>query len=395
MHTGQIVFAQLMKLLPLHQFRKCVNVITAITKYGEFSCLDQFLCLAFAQLTYRESLRDIEILSAGETLLFVSYGHQRQCFAEYLGRCQRNQRLAYLCRFRPGADWHSPTSLCDRRLRGATERDRLRFRFHHHRSVSETFSLGPIPENQGHRQTTYPVESSRSHFRSYLYHRRSSARRQHLGCVLFSTRRHLPVGPGVFGFQTSLHYPSIRSLFCHAGQKKYARSTSLFPTRRQVHRLSFGPDHFSYRLPYRPGLPRATPAHFLSRPRHQQISGFPDQQFPPAGANHRPTLQDPLAGGNILQVDQTTPPYQGLLWHLRQRRQNSALDCGVRICPGGHSEEKTQYSSYPLHYFTDFKRPPIRQRTALRLAFTTISRFAKQRYLGGTVAIIHLTFGHL
>lgn len=60
MYTGRIVFAQLMDLLPLHEFHKCVRRYNGNYKVRGFSCLDQFLCMAFAQLTYRESLRDIE-----------------------------------------------------------------------------------------------------------------------------------------------------------------------------------------------------------------------------------------------------------------------------------------------------------------------------------------------
>ena len=60
MHTGRPVFAQLMDFLPLPEFRRCVARYQGEYKVRGFSCLDQFLCLAFAQLTYRESLRDIE-----------------------------------------------------------------------------------------------------------------------------------------------------------------------------------------------------------------------------------------------------------------------------------------------------------------------------------------------
>jgi hypothetical protein len=59
-HTGRLVFAQLMDVLPLPAFRRCVVRYRGEYKVRGFSCLDQFLCLAFAQLTYRESLRDIE-----------------------------------------------------------------------------------------------------------------------------------------------------------------------------------------------------------------------------------------------------------------------------------------------------------------------------------------------
>ena len=60
MHTGKLVFAQLTAHLPLHTFRQCVAKYPSRYPTLTFSHLDQFLCLAFAQLTYRESLRDIE-----------------------------------------------------------------------------------------------------------------------------------------------------------------------------------------------------------------------------------------------------------------------------------------------------------------------------------------------
>ena len=60
MYTGKLVFAQLMEHLPLHTFRRCVVRYRGEHKVQRFSCLDQYLCMAFAQLTYRESLRDIE-----------------------------------------------------------------------------------------------------------------------------------------------------------------------------------------------------------------------------------------------------------------------------------------------------------------------------------------------
>lgn len=60
MNTGRTVFAQLMDFLPSHEFRKCVQRYHGNYKVQSFLCLDQFLCMAFAQLTYRESLRDIE-----------------------------------------------------------------------------------------------------------------------------------------------------------------------------------------------------------------------------------------------------------------------------------------------------------------------------------------------
>lgn len=60
MNQGKYVFAQLMQHLPLTTFQRCVARYRGQHKVKSFSCLDQFLCMAFAQLTFRESLRDIQ-----------------------------------------------------------------------------------------------------------------------------------------------------------------------------------------------------------------------------------------------------------------------------------------------------------------------------------------------
>jgi Domain of unknown function (DUF4372)/Transposase DDE domain len=71
MNTGALVFAQVTKHLPLTTFRRCVARYGGTHKVKTLSCLDQYLCMAFAQLTYRESLRDIEAcLRAQQTKLY-------------------------------------------------------------------------------------------------------------------------------------------------------------------------------------------------------------------------------------------------------------------------------------------------------------------------------------
>ena len=60
MYAGEVVFAQLMEFMPRHEFDRCVRRYRGNRRVRGFSCRDQFLCMAFAQLSYRESLRDIE-----------------------------------------------------------------------------------------------------------------------------------------------------------------------------------------------------------------------------------------------------------------------------------------------------------------------------------------------
>lgn len=67
MFAGKFVFSQVMDFMPLHTFRRCVAKYQGDYKVRSFSCLDQYLCMAFAQLTYRESLRDIEVCLRSQT----------------------------------------------------------------------------------------------------------------------------------------------------------------------------------------------------------------------------------------------------------------------------------------------------------------------------------------
>ena len=60
MYNGQTVFSQIMGFIPIKKFRRCVDRYNGNYRVRSFTCFDQFLCMAFAQLTYRESLRDIE-----------------------------------------------------------------------------------------------------------------------------------------------------------------------------------------------------------------------------------------------------------------------------------------------------------------------------------------------
>ena len=96
MNLGRTVFAQLMDELPSYEFRKCVARYGGDHKLRDFSCWDQFLCLSFAQLTYRESLRDIQACLRSVQPKLYHMGFSRQGFALHSRRCQRVARLADL-----------------------------------------------------------------------------------------------------------------------------------------------------------------------------------------------------------------------------------------------------------------------------------------------------------
>ena len=75
MNIGRTVFSQLIEHLPQKDFQKCVDRYDGNRYVKNFSCWEQFLCMAFAQLTYRESLRDIEscLRSVGSKLYHMGF----------------------------------------------------------------------------------------------------------------------------------------------------------------------------------------------------------------------------------------------------------------------------------------------------------------------------------
>ncbi len=75
MNIGRTVFSQLIGFLPDREFRRCVARYGGDARLRDFSCWDQYLAMAFAQLTYRESLRDIEacLRSMGSKLYHIGF----------------------------------------------------------------------------------------------------------------------------------------------------------------------------------------------------------------------------------------------------------------------------------------------------------------------------------
>ncbi|MCG6552045.1 MAG: IS4 family transposase [Candidatus Magnetominusculus sp. LBB02] len=91
MYTGKMIFSQLMSYMPMHEFRKCVNRYQGNYKVQTFSCLSQYLTMAFAQLTYRESLRDIEACLRVQQNKLYHMGIQGDVSRSTLARANENR----------------------------------------------------------------------------------------------------------------------------------------------------------------------------------------------------------------------------------------------------------------------------------------------------------------
>src|ERR1700739_3616000 len=97
MPEGHYVFAQVMQHLSLTTLRRCIERYDGERKVKLFSCLDQYLSLAFAQLTWRESLRDIEACLPAQSSKLYHLGFRNRIARNTLANAQRGARLAHLC----------------------------------------------------------------------------------------------------------------------------------------------------------------------------------------------------------------------------------------------------------------------------------------------------------
>jgi len=92
MYVGKLIFSQLMDHLPLHTFRRYVARYQGERYVKQFSCLDQYLIMAFAQLTYRDSLRDIEVCLRAHQSKLYHMGIRSECVARStLSRANENR----------------------------------------------------------------------------------------------------------------------------------------------------------------------------------------------------------------------------------------------------------------------------------------------------------------
>jgi len=99
MHQGRIVFSQVLDFLPRKQFRKCVSRYQGNHRTRSFKCYDQFLCMAFAQLAYRESLRDTVLCLRAMREKLHHVGIQGKVARSTLSDANENRNWRIYCDF--------------------------------------------------------------------------------------------------------------------------------------------------------------------------------------------------------------------------------------------------------------------------------------------------------
>ena len=232
MNSGKTIFAQLMDFIPAYEFRKCVERYNGNYKIKSFSCWDQYLCMAFAQLTYRESLRDIEAcLRAAQPKLY---------HLGIRGKVSRNT-LANANQVR---DWRIYADFAQILIAKARklyandsfgiELDQTVYALDSTTIdlVSVSVSLGRVPETQGSSQTAYPSGSCAATFPSVVIITHGKVHDVNiLDRIDHRGRSHLHHGSRLSGFRPSVQHSSMRQPSLSLGQRPTSAANGSTPIR--------------------------------------------------------------------------------------------------------------------------------------------------------------------
>ena len=300
-------------------------------------------------------------LSSSPTIQAIPHGYSRPGVSKHIGRCQRKQRLANLCRFCPIPDSHRQEAVPERRVRRRPSANGVRPRLHYHRLMTVGISLGQIPQNQKRGKAPHPIGSTRKHSNIHQDQRRQTARCQHPRRDHPGTRFFLYDGPGVRGFCPSVLADPIRSFLRYSCKIQPPIPKALFQASGQIQRFAMRSNHRTDNPSIRKRLSGSPAADKIFRRRKQQNPGIPDQRFHPTSTDNCPTVSVSLAGGTVLQMDQAAPAHQIIFRNVRKRSQDSNLDCHLRLRARGHHQKTAQTEGKPLHNSTDFKRLHFRE----------------------------------
>ena len=220
MHSGRIIFSQLMSFFPRHEFNKCVRRYQGEYRIRTFSCFDQFLCMAFAQLTYRESLRDIEIcLRAMQPKLYHA-GIRGKVSRSTLADANEKRDWRIYADFAHVLIGMARELYADEDFGAANHPSGLCSGFHHDRPVSLALSVGLFSATQGRHQTPYPDGSARLYSLRDPHHSWESSRCHLLGSVGPRTRCLLHHGPRIHRFCSSPSLYATHGVLCDPSQKQ-------------------------------------------------------------------------------------------------------------------------------------------------------------------------------
>ena len=373
MYRGRIIFSQIMDWLPRYEFDKCVQRYRGDNRVRTFTCYDQFLTMAFAQLTYRESLRDIETcLTALKPKLYhagISGSVSRSTLAE------ANEKR----------DWRIFADFAQVLIGQA-------------RVLYAKEDFGVELDQAAYALDSTTIDLCLSLFPWAKFRKRNGAIKLH---TLLDLRGNFPstviVTSGKVSdvkildrlvFEPGAFYIMDRGYVDFARLYSIDLSSSFFITRAKKN-FQFT-RRYSHPVDKTTGLrcdqtiilkgfyakkrlSRSATPRWLFRCRDQQKIRFSYQQFHSTNSDNSGFIQMPVARGTVFQVDQATPAHQGILRHIRKCGEDTSVDRHLGLCLDCHHQKAIEAGSESLHNSTDFERHAFRKNAHFRGVFRLVA----------------------
>jgi hypothetical protein len=342
MNLGKLVFAQITQHLPLTTFRRCVARYGGGHKVKSFSCLDHYLCMAFAQLTYRESLRDIEACLRAQAGKLYHMGIKSRVSRSTLADANESRD------WRIYADFAQSLIAIARRLYaedsfGVDLKDTVYaldastidlclsvFAWAPFRSTKAAIKLHTLLDLRGNIPSFLHVSDGKLHDVNVL------------DLLLPEPGAFYIMDRGYIDFERLYRLHEAKSFFVTRAKSNLKAQRRYSHPSRSKHGVDLRSDYRAHRLLLAPRLRHTLASCPIQRPRHRQAAGVSHQQFHLASVHHHRALSLPVASRIVFQMDQATSSYQSLLRHLRERRQNPNLDCRLGLRARRHRQEATQ-----------------------------------------------------
>jgi hypothetical protein len=340
MYLGKTLFAQIMDFLPWKTFHRIVDRYSGDYRTRSLSCAEQFRVMAFAQLTYRESLRDIEVCLAAQAGKLYHMG---------IGAAVARSTLADANESR---DWRIYFELAQRLIIKA-------------RALYVDEDFGVELANTVYALDATTIDLCLSMFPWAPFRSTKAAVKLH---TLLDLRGSIPTFIHIS--DGKMHDVNVLDLLLIEAGAFYIMDRGYLDFERLYALDQVGgffvtraKQNLDARRLYSAPVPRPTATHPLSRSRDRQELGVPDQPVCLASTDHLRPVPVPMAGGTVLQVDQAAPAHQALLRHLRERCADANLDRYQRLCPGGDHQEATSIGRIPACAATDIVVDALREIT--------------------------------
>lgn len=353
MNVGKTLFAQVMEFVPWKTFGRIIERHKGDAGVRTLGCADLFRVMAFAQLTWRESLRDIEVCLAA---------NQSKLFHMGLTAVPARSTLSDALNLRDWRIYHAPAQRLIARAKTlyAQEPSVLDLDASVYALDSTTIALCPSVFDWAPFRSTkaaiklHTLLDLRGSIPAFIH---ISDGKLHDVNVLDI----LPVEAGAFYVMDRGYLDFERLYAMHQAVAFFVTRAKASMDARRVYsapadRASGGdlrPAHHVQRLLLGQELPGASSSHPFQGPAVGQDAGVSDQQHRLAGVDDHRVVQKPLAGRTVFQVDQAAPAHQALSGNQLERGEDENLVRRGHICADRHRQEGASSRCFALYLSTD------------------------------------------